>query len=297
MKYTKPPLSIDEQLSILQDRGLIIEDIPFARNQLAKIGYFRFVNYLYPLESDKENHFFKPHSSFDKALNLYYFDKELRSLLFSAIQTVEIALRSKITHSVAMKYGAFWFSDIALFTNKSLAEKNLSVVRAEVARSKEDFILNHYKKYDTPDLPPVWKTMEVLSFGTISKIYRTFSDKVLKKGIAHEFGLPQHKYLESWMMSLCLLRNFVAHHMRVWNRNFSVLPQLPEYLDFSWIDSTKDIPPKVYSPLCCLIYLQNQIHPDNLFVKNFKSLLSTYSNIDTHAMGFPDNWQEQPLWN
>ena len=98
-------------------------------------------------------------------------------------------------------------------------------------------------------------------------------------------------------MSLCLLRNFVAHHMRVWNRNFSVLPQLPEYLDFSWIDSTKDIPPKVYSPLCCLIYLQNQIHPDNLFVKNFKSLLSTYSNIDTHAMGFPDNWQEQPLWN
>ncbi len=296
MEYTKPPLSIDEQLSILQNRGLVIGDIPFARNQLSKIGYFRFVNYLHPLESDKKNHVFKPNSSFDKALNLYYFDKELRSLLFSAIQTVEIALRSKIMHLIAMKHGAFWFSDTALFVDKSLAEKNLSVICSEVARSKEDFILDHYKKYDTPSLPPVWKTVEVLSFGTISKIYRTFSDKALKKAIANEFGLPQHKYLESWMMSLCLLRNFVAHHMRVWNRNFSTLPQLPEYLDFDWIDSAKNIPPKVYSPLCCLAYLQNRIQPDNLFVKHFKSLLSTYINIDTRAMEFPDDWREQPLW-
>ncbi|WP_308919163.1 MULTISPECIES: Abi family protein [Bacteroidaceae] len=41
---------------------------------------------------------FKLNSRFDNAINLYFFDKKLRALLFTAIQSFEIALRSKLIH-------------------------------------------------------------------------------------------------------------------------------------------------------------------------------------------------------
>ncbi|MBQ4520516.1 MAG: Abi family protein [Bacteroidaceae bacterium] len=37
-------------------------------------------------------------SYFENALNLYYFDKKLRALVFTAIQSIEIALRTQMIH-------------------------------------------------------------------------------------------------------------------------------------------------------------------------------------------------------
>ena len=41
MNYDKRPINIDEQLALFQDRGLIIEDIATAKQQLYNISYFR----------------------------------------------------------------------------------------------------------------------------------------------------------------------------------------------------------------------------------------------------------------
>ena len=49
------------------------------------------------------------------------------------------------------------------------------------------------------DLPPVWKTLEVTTFGTLSKLFGNFKDNAIKKRIAREFNLPQHVILESWV--------------------------------------------------------------------------------------------------
>ena len=92
---------------MLKERGLIIKDEKQALEQLRIISYFRLANYLRPMEQDKEKHTFKPNSTFENALNLYYFDKELRALIFTVIQSIEIALRTKIIHHVSLKYGAF----------------------------------------------------------------------------------------------------------------------------------------------------------------------------------------------
>ena len=116
--YYKQPLPVSEQLDILQSRGLFIPDIPYAEDQLGKIGYFRLANYWRPMEQDCTAHTFKPGSTFDNALRLYYFDKELRALIFTAVQSVEIALRTKIMHVAAMEYGAFWFMDENLWSNR-----------------------------------------------------------------------------------------------------------------------------------------------------------------------------------
>lgn len=46
------------------------------------------------MESDKIRHIFKPNSYFENAVDLYEFDRDLRELIFTAIQAIEIALRS-----------------------------------------------------------------------------------------------------------------------------------------------------------------------------------------------------------
>lgn len=63
-----------------------------------------------------------------------------------------------------------------------------------------------------------------------------------------------------------------------------------------WVDCSSIERAKLYAQLCCLTYLQNQIHPDNDFKQQLKSLLQTHPNVDVAAMGFPADWENEPLW-
>ena len=108
------------QLDILKERGLTIEDEEDAINFLHSVSYFRFANYLQPMELNTESHRFAQNSSFTFATNLYVFDRELRSLIFTAIQDIEIAFRTRIIHYFSMEHGPFWFMDASKFKNQSI---------------------------------------------------------------------------------------------------------------------------------------------------------------------------------
>lgn len=296
MKYSKQPLDYSEILDLLESRGLIIRDRNKAIECLKVVSYFRLDNYFHPMESDKVQHIFKPGSTFDNAMDLYRFDCDLRELIFTAIQAVEIALRSKMIHHISLQYGAFWFTDVSLFRDANIHHKCMEQIRQELKRTREEFIIEHSAKYSGPEFPPVWKTLEVTSFGTLSKLFCNFADNKIKKRIAREFNLPQHLVLESWIKSAVVLRNYLAHHSRVWNRKFPIKPQMTTPLRGNWV-----IPPvgnydKLYSQLCYLQYLLNVIRPCNNFSFRLKVLLTEHLNVDTSAMGFPGNWLDEPLW-
>ncbi len=296
MDYNKTALDYPQIITLLKRRNLLFANETVALKQLQIISYFRLANYLRPMEQDKVSHIFKPNSYFENAIDLYYFDKQLRALLFTAIQSFEVALRSKIIHHFSLRYVAFWFLNQDLFSDKRIFSECLTHIQQEVLRSKEDFIQEHLEKYDNPPLPPAWKTLEVVSFGTLSRVFCNFSDVSLKKKIARELNLPQHRYLESWCKSLVALRNNLAHHSRTWNRTFPIQPQLPRTLNGEWIEIIGVPSNKLYAQLCCLAYLQNAIHPGNDFKQSFRTLLDAHQNVDVSAMGFPSNWESQPLW-
>ena len=296
VRYTKQTITIDEQIKTLQDRGLIIADITYANEILERISYFRLADYWRPYEIDNATHKFASGVHFDRIVNAYDFDKELKILLFSAIQTIEVAVRAKVIKWFSPTAGPFWFMDETQALNSVHFHSNLTHVRAEVARSKEAYIKEHFLKYDTPDLPPVWKTLEVVSLGTLSKLFRNFSDKGAKDLVAADFRLPQHIVLESWLECLTSLRNFIAHHARIWNRRF---PQKPELLRRSrnpWISNYPSQPFKFYPILCCIAYWLNSINHQNTFVQDFKSLLTKYPSVQPSMMGFPNGWENEPLW-
>lgn len=294
--YTKQALSIAEQIDLLRNRGLIIADESRAEKFLGEVSYFRFVQYLRPMEADKVTHLFKPNSRFEDAVGLYNFDTELRNLMFRAVQRIEIALRTKIIHEFSMEHGPFWFFNATLADDERRFIENMNAVDRELSRSKEEFIKEHSQKYDKPAFPPAWKTLELASFGTLSKLYYNFSDKKTKKRIARQFNLPQHEVLESWMRSLTVLRNYCAHHSRLWNRNLPNAPQMNASLRGAWVDIAGLDTNKLYAVVSCVAYWLDSIGYGDSFKTKLKSLISQYSQVDPTAMGFPTDWESQPLW-
>ena len=83
-------MTLAEQIRTLQRRGLTIENEAEATQLLDRISYFRLADYWRPLEIDKLTHQFAADSCFSDVVTCYNFDKELKVLLFSAIQTTAI---------------------------------------------------------------------------------------------------------------------------------------------------------------------------------------------------------------
>ena len=65
MHYDKPPLTIEEQARLLQDRGMLFDDSARVEHYLAHIGYYRLSAYWLPFEQPSErdnssrNHYFR----------------------------------------------------------------------------------------------------------------------------------------------------------------------------------------------------------------------------------------------
>ena len=296
MRYNKQPTDITTQLAMLRQRDLIVSDEDTALKQLASISYFRLASYWKIFETDEATHRFASGTRLEDVISLYTFDRELRSIIFTAIQDIEVALRTRIIHFFSLSHGAFWFMDASKFNSHSIFQTCLDNMQVELSRSKEEFLQEHFAKYSSPSMPPVWKTLEVVSFGNLSKLYANIKDVEVKKQVAKSVGLPQYTYLESWMRSLTVLRNCCAHHARTWNRRYPAMPQLPRRLPLTWVDTQHIRPMKLYAQLCVLLYLEQSITPNSQIKDRLLSLLKAYPNTITRQMGFPRGWENEPLW-
>lgn len=296
MRYTKQPTSITDQINLLKLRGLIIDDETEAKAVLERISYFRLASYWRPMEQDKVLHIFKPNSHFSNVTTLYRFDSELKSIVFNSIQRIEIAVRTRMIQQFSMKYGSFWFMDKKLFASEEIFQKNLNSLRYAVERSNEDFVVEHFQRYDEPDMPPAWKSLELATLGTLSRMYSNFIDNGLKKQVARSFSIPQHEFMRNWLENLTIIRNVCAHHARLWNRSFAIQLRLPHHLHLPWISDFSFQEGRLYPLLCSIAYWLRAIDPQSTFVNDLKALFAKYPTVDLAAMRFPKEWQKEPLW-
>ena len=82
----------------------------------------------------------------------------------------------------------------------------------------------------------------------------------------------------------------------MWNREIPVVPAEPEKPAFPWIDSSTTDMKRIYFRICIIKYLLFTVSPNNRFTEKLKSLIAQFPTIDIRAMGFPANWQNEPLW-
>jgi abortive infection bacteriophage resistance protein len=293
--YTKPFLTHRAQISLLKSRGMQFADESKALHLLEQIGYYRFSGYWHPLLADKELHVFKSETTFESVYNLYKFDRELRRLILSELEKIEIAVRTKITYSMSMRYGSFWIEDIALFADGNKHQSTLSKIADELSWSDEEFIVSFRSKYANP-LPPSFMTLEITSFGALSRIYDNLKAGSDKREIAAAFSLPS-KIFASWLHSLVYVRNVCAHHARIWNRCLRVPPLFPRNPYAPWITDKTVSNDRIYYVLSMMIYLLNTVNPGHLFGQKIRALFTKYANVDSRALGFPPSWESEPLWN
>ncbi|RYZ33823.1 MAG: Abi family protein [Sphingobacteriales bacterium] len=298
MRFEKPPQTTAELVKKLQDRGLHIADVARATHFLENISYYRLGGYWYTLQKDFKAHTFQPGATFEQVIEFYNFDRELRLLLFDAIERIEVGVRTRLIYHLSHAHDPWWFEDESLFKNYGQFKGTLDEIYSDMGHTNEDFIGVHRNKYKTPRTPPAWKTLEVVSFGRLSKLYSNLKPSPAKQDIAKSMGLPNNVYLESWLTSVVVLRNYCAHHSRIFNRLFSFPPKTLKTSPRPWIrpSAVWQDNQKLYYQMAYVLYMLDVVSPGNSFRQRWKVLLEKYPSISPLMLGIPPYWKQEPLW-
>jgi abortive infection bacteriophage resistance protein len=297
MKFTKPAISIDDQIALLRRRGMVIDDEPRARHYLKHISYYRLRAYWLPFEvpAGDGDHAFHAGTKFDDVLNLYVFDRQLRLLVLDAIERVEVALRGQWAHHMAMTYGPHGYLDTTHHQSVANHAKGMQELAKEIKRSNDTFVNHYRRKYSDPDLPPIWMAAEIISFGQLSMWFDNLKLRQDRQAIAKPFGLDE-KALGSIAHHISYIRNICAHHGRLWNKQFTVTMKVPKYPAKLPVAMRGANERQLHNTLVMLDYLLSVIAPDTEWRARLVALINGCPLADPARMGFPEGWRDRPAW-
>ncbi|QYY44714.1 Abi family protein (plasmid) [Aneurinibacillus thermoaerophilus] len=258
----KPPLTFEEQLELLKSRNLIITNEIEAIEILKRVNYYRLSGYT--LWSKKDDKFFDG-VSFSDIYNLYEFDRKLRNILIPMLETIEISCRTDIAYFLAHKYGPLGYKNKENFQNEEYHASFLNEIEKEIKREKEIFITHHKEKYNSQF--PIWTIVEIMSFGTLSMLFRNLKKEDRKDIARSSYGIPEF-YMISWLRCLAYVRNVCAHYGRLYGKKLILLPKL--------FKSDKKLGVKA-DKVFCAIYIMRKLCKDqrewDSFITNLSALL------------------------
>lgn len=303
--FSKPPFQYDQLINKLEQSNLVISDKESAKRYLQNIGYYRLRGYGLPFltKDDTGKHLdtYADDVDLKQIIEAYIVDRKIRTLLMSALERVEVSIRSIINHELACKYGsAHWFLDDSLFkeTDSFRHQDFLREIKRSVGfnangdqekeSKREGFINHYYSIYTEPDYPPCWMLSEVLSLGSWSKVYEHLGVSKDRKIISRVLDLPPNT-LQSWLHSLTYLRNMCAHHARLFGRKFVMPP-----------NKFKNIPIKnenfLYNYICVVYVLLRRISPETKWLESFSDEIDKLDKSLLEHYGFKEDWLEDDFW-
>jgi abortive infection bacteriophage resistance protein len=298
-EYDKAPTDINEQILLLSNRGLIIDSEKDLAEWLECVSYYRLRGYTHPFqELDGDHRFVRPFSQTDLK-NRYEYDRRLRLHLIDGIDHIEVLLRTQLGLHMATTEGPLWYENRTLFRNAGKHREDLLHIDREINRASEVFLVHFFRNYDTPNRPPSWMILEVLSFGTISKLFENLRQKQDgKKAIIRRFGFGAGggDHLSSWLKSLVTVRNHCAHHARIIDRKIVHTPRYAPSLYGStwhreWPDSRR-----VYTILTIVAVILETIPGGDEWKRRAVELLKNPTGVSSDEMGVPKKWDDEPLW-
>ncbi|WP_017972473.1 Abi family protein [Actinopolyspora halophila] len=314
LHYRKPPLTIDELVGLLADRGLHIPDADRAARYLRHIGYYRLSPYTIPFQQGRPDHLFREGVTFDDVVDLYAFDRALRLLVLDALERVEVAVRAALTDHMSTAYNdPHWYMTPAHFKDSAKHTTLLGTVREKCAKQlrgspevAEDALvhrsaLEHYlTTYNSPDLPPSWLMVETITIGQLDTVIRNLSRKADRTAIAARLGLTA-PVLDSWLRTYVRVRNICAHHGRLWNVGLGVYPTIPTSPTVSWLRAPEPLPhrsrKRLYPVLVSLQSVLDSVSPHSSWARRLHDLVAARPQMNLSGMGFPDRWAEDPFWS
>jgi len=299
MKFTKPALSFNQQIELLESRHLTIGDRERALRWLSRVNYYRLSAYFIPFKVGDGTENFRTGSNLTEIIDLYKFDARLRLLFIQAIERIEIAFRTSITYELSHSYGCFAHTDQNTYSQWFLAPTRIGQpapfvelmqnLAKEEQKAKELFVNAYRNKYTTEKHLPVWIATELMSFGTLSMMFRGLKSATKTK-IASEYQLAENPF-QSWLHVFATIRNFCAHHNRIWNRQLGVKPTIPHGWTYTIPSSDR-----IYAVAVMSQQLLRIIAPQCKWKNRLFDLFDLHPAVNIKSMGFPDKWRELAPW-
>jgi len=288
---------------------MLFKDEIVAKEILKNVSYYRLKGYWWEMQDDVINHHFSPNSYFEDVVEKYEFDRELRLVLFYAIEIIEIALRTKMIYHLSQAFGGLWYMNSSLFTDYELFNQHLHELQNEFARSGEIFVKDFKQKnpttnadksiWESPNHPDAWLILEVATFGNLSKMFKNLKHQLPQKSlITNEFSLNLHNELSSWLEAIAFLRNIVAHHSRVWSRTMVKKPMYINRPNNPWLQLPISVfqGKRPFLVISTMLYLCNAVKPDNNLKTRLLALFASHPSLPLHKLGFNNNWEQQDIW-
>lgn len=303
---TKEFKTIDQQIEILRNKGLIIGDVDKAYDVLLKENYFFLNGYRHLFMNSPTDKTFVPGATFDELYALFLFDRYSRNIFFKNLLIIENRLKSVISYQLSKKYG-YKERDYLNYKNFTQNPEKRRKVKDVVEKMKRQIRINtcrhnatmHY--LNNYGYIPLWILVKVLSFGIVCELFSILKEED-KLEVASLFGISL-EYLEDFLPILSNYRNLCAHEDIVFDHKTERVIPDTEYhkklnifrMDDEYIYGKNDI----FSVIIIFKYMLSE-DEFRLMLKEFEyefakldaeiDSISVEKILDT--MGIPKNYME-----
>ena len=309
--------TVDEQVYLLKNRGLIFPNLQHAKKYLLTNNYYNIINgygKYFQNEPDK----FISGTTFDEVSQLYFCDKQLKQVFFNSIINVEHHLKSIFAYRFAEEFSGKRYAYLDI--NSYDPEKVLSVGKIisdlsrliNIHKNKAHDPINHYvKKYNDV---PIWIIVEFLDFGKLCALIKNSKRKIQNKvckdllefineNIGKIKGHFTPEMMVSFVENIHELRNVCAHNNRLLKfrckADSKYFPSLHQKYNIADNDNRRFVYSVFVSMQCFLSRIEFEIL-SNSIRKRLNFLSNHLNSIDIQeilqALKFPSDWLSKPRY-
>ena len=103
--------------------------------------------------------------------------------------------------------------------------------------------------------------------------------------------------LGSWLKALNMVRNYSAHHARMFNRVYTIKAKLPTQDDVPELEPATNAINRCFGQLTLIQYLLNELGVgDSTILPNILETYPAAKMVPQSHMGIPSSWETLPLW-
>lgn len=206
--------TLDEQIEILKNKGLIIDDIEHAKDVLLRENYFFVSGYRHLFMQNNKPNKFIPGTTFDELYAMFYFDRSMRNIFFKHILIIENNIKSLISYEMSKKYGFKEkdYLNVDNFTQNPMKVRQVHDILDKMRRQirvngKQHTATLHYMS--NYGYIPLWILVKVLSFGIVSELYTILKEE--DQNSISNFYKIDPSTLSIYLAVLSNYRNLCAH--------------------------------------------------------------------------------------
>lgn len=298
--------NLEEQITILEYKGMTVEDKEYAKEVLLRENYFFLNGYRHLFMKSDVDKKFLPGTTFTELYSLFLFDREFRNIIFKNLLLIENNVKSIISYQLSKRYGykESEYLKPRNFTDRKDKQRQVQDIIKKMKRqvrvnAPQHTATKHY--VDHYGYIPMWILVKVLSFGIVGELYQ-----ILKKEDQQAVADVYHLNIDTLVTYLPILsnyRNLCAHEDIVFENKTQ--KQIDDTIFHSMLEIPKMDGEYIYgkNDNFALIIMMKQMLTSVEFKNMINEIKHAMDNLEMNLktitigkvldrMGFPENYYQ-----